>query len=199
MKNAHSEDNEIKRLMLEGDKRSYSGRLERLRFLLSIEDQEPFPTSALASEYYEEMRLCWYVGAFVAAIVMAQLAFEELLRSHYRVAKGIGGKLNCDKKVDNASFYDLIEEAKNDKWISGKEAKLLHSLRKNVRNPYVHVKDIKLNNKGRPNLKKDNFFNQFLMIKAPGLLGSDVETEAKKTIQLVITLFPEISRRYGGL
>jgi len=199
MKSKYLLENKIRQLIREGDKRSYSGRLERLRFLLSIEVQEPFPTSALASEYYEEMRLCWYVGAFVATIVMAQLAFEELFRSHYRVANGIGGKLNCNKKVDNANFYDLIEEAKNDRWILGEEAKLLHDLRKNVRNPYVHVKDIKLNNKGRPNLREGNFFSQLLKIKAPGLLGNDAETEAKKTIQLVVTLFPEISRRYGGL
>ncbi len=199
MKRTRYEESEIRQLIHEGDERSYSGRLERLRFLLSIEDQNPFPAPALAVEYYEEARLCWYVGAFVATIVMAQLSFEELLRSHFRVAKGVDGKLNCGKKVDHASFSDLIDEAKNDKWISEEEAKLLHDLRKNVRNPYVHVKDIKVNDDGEPNLKGPNFLIQYLKIKAPELVGSDVGSEAKEAIQLLVTLLPEISRRYGGL
>jgi len=199
MKNRHHGESEIKRLIHEGDERSYDGRLKRLRFLLSIEGQEPFPTPALASEYYEEARLCWYVGAFVATILMVQLSFEELFRSHYRVAKGVGRKLDCDKKVDDASFYDLIEEAKNDKWISEEDAKLLHKLRKNVRNPYVHVKDIKVKDDDNPNLKGPNFITQHFKIEAPEVIGSDVENEAREAVQLLVTLFPEISRRYGGL
>lgn len=199
MKKIHWKESEIRRLIHEGDKHSYKGRLERLRFLLSIEDQEPFPIPVLVSEYYEEARLCWYVGAFVSTIMMTQLAFEELFRSHYRVAKGVGGKLNCGKNVDDAKFFDLIEEAKNDKWISGKETELLHNLRKNIRNPYVHVKDIKINSDGRSNLKRSNFLTQYLKIKAPELIGNDLENDAKDVIQLLVNRLPEISRRYGGL
>jgi len=114
----HWEESEIRRLIHEQEDRSFPGRLERLRFLLSIQKQPPFPSPRLAYEYYEEARLCWYVGAFVASIVMVQLAFEELLRSHYRVAKGVGGKLDCGKKVDDAGFANLINEARNDMYIS---------------------------------------------------------------------------------
>jgi hypothetical protein len=199
MKKAHWEDSEIRNLLLESDERSYNGRFERLRFLLSIEDQEPFPVPALVYEYYEEARLCWYMGAFVATIVMVQLSFEELLRSHYRMAKGIGGKLNCGKKVDQANFSDLIDEAYNDNSISEEEAKLLHNLRKNIRNPYVHVKDIKVNSGGKPDRKRPNFFTQYLKIKAPEVIGCDVENEAKEVIQLLVTLLPKISSRFGGL
>jgi len=199
MEQAHWENSKIRSLILEGDERSYNGRFERLRFLLSIENQEPFPIPALVYEYYEEARLCWYMGAFVATIVMVQLLFEELLRSHYRVAKGIGGKLNCGKKVDQANFSDLIDEAYNDNWILEEEAKLIHNLRKNIRNPYVHVKDIKVNNDGKPDRKRPNFFTQYLKIKAPEVIGCDVENEAKEAIHLLVTLLPKISSCFGGL
>lgn len=199
MKKIQWEESEIKTLIVEGDERSYNGRFERLRFLLLIEDQEPFPISVLVSEYYEEARLCWYVGAFVATIVMVQLSFEELLHSHYRMAKGIGGRLNCGKKVDQSSFSDLIEEGQNDNWILEGEAKALHNLRKNIRNPYVHVKDIKITSDGKPDLRRHNFFTQHLKIKAPEVMGCNVENEAKEAIQLLVTLLPEISRRHGGL
>jgi len=192
-------ESDIKRMIYEGDKRSLKGRSKRLSFLLSLEHQELFPAPALAYEYYEEARLCWVVGAFVATIVMTQLSFEELFRSHYRVAKGVSGKLNCGKKVDDARCYELIEEAKNDEWISRKEAKLLNNLRKNIRNPYVHVKDIKVNEDGKQNVKEPNFFKNILKIQAPELIGSDIEEEAKETIYLLITLSPEISRRVGGI
>ena len=171
MQKTQWDDSEIRNLLLESDKRSYNGRFKRLRFLLPIEDQEPFPISALAYEYYEEARLCWYMGAFVATIVMVQLSFEELLRSHYRMAKGIGEKLSCGKKVDQANFSDLINEAHNDSLISEEGAKLLHNLRKNIRNPYVYVKDIKVNSDGKPERKSPNFFTQYLKIKAPEVIG----------------------------
>ncbi len=107
-------EDEIRKLIRDGDERSFNGRSERLGFLLSIETQDGFHPPALAIEYYEEARLCWYVGAFVATIVMVQLSFEELLKSHYRMAKGIGGKLDYGKKVGRATFCDLISEAKKD-------------------------------------------------------------------------------------
>ena len=199
MEKTHGDSSEIRKLILEGDERSYNGRFERLRFLFSIEDQKPFLIPALVSEYYEEARLCWYVGAYVATIVMIQLSFEELLRSYYRVAKGVGGKLNYGKKVDQASFSELIDEAQNENWISREEAKLLHNLRKNIRNPYVHAKDIKINNDGKSDLRGPNFLTQYLKIKAPEVIGCDVENEAREAIQLLVALLPKISRRCGGL
>lgn len=189
----------IEQLIHEGDERSHNGRLERLKFLLSIQSQNEYPAPALAHEYYEEARLCWYVGAFVATIVMVQLSFEELLRSHYRVAKGVGGKLSSGKQVNNAGFYELINEAENDRYISMQEAESLHDLRKNIRNPFVHVKDIEVNTNGKQSFKKPDFFTQTLKIVAPEILGSDVIDEAKGAIRLLGTVFPEISSRYGGL
>ena len=130
---------------------------------------------------------------------MVQLAFEELLKSHYRVVKGIGGKLNSGKKVEAAGFFEFITEAEDDGYISHDEAKSLHYLRKNIRNPFVHVNDIQITGNGKTNLEKPSFFSQHLKISAPELLGTDVEDEAKEAIQLLITLLPEISGRWGGL
>jgi len=182
-------DAEIEQLVEDANKRAHDGRLERLRFLLSTQSQDAFPAPALAYEFYEEARLCWYVGAFVATIIMTQNAFEELLRSHYRVAKGVGGNLDCGKKVNEAGFFDLINEAEEEGWISGSEAKAIHTLRKKLRNPYVHVKDI----------KKPNFLEQLLKAVAPKLIEGDVRDEGKEAIQLLIRLFPKMASRSGGL
>jgi hypothetical protein len=74
MKNNPQKEN-IKKLMKEGDRRSNKGRLERFGFLMEKEKEPYFPAPALAVEYYEEARLCLYMGAFVATILMTQLAF----------------------------------------------------------------------------------------------------------------------------
>jgi len=192
-------ENEIKKLILANDEQAYAGKLKRLKFLLTQENYNVFPTSALAIEYYEEARLCWYVGAYVASICMVQLAFEELLRSYYRSARGIEGKLKFsnNKKVNDAAFYELIKEAREDRLISEQEEQELHHLRKNIRNPYVHVKDVKIEN-GRQNLQKPDFFTQYLKIKAPEVIGTDVEDEARLAIKVLVTMFPKISIRMWG-
>lgn len=187
-------DAELEKLMRDTDKRARRGRLERLRFLLSEEDSNMFPADALALEYYEEARLCWYVGAFVAAIVMSQLALEEVLRSYYRAAKGVKGRLNQRTKVDEASFADLIAQASCDGVIGVGEADLLTKIRKEFRNPYVHTRDT---NDG-DYLVNPTFLKQYFKIYAPHLVGISVEDEAKESIRVLVKLFPVISRRAWG-
>src|SRR3990172_9870270 len=183
-KNVVCKNSQIKKLIYKGDKHSFNGRLKRLNFLLSIKTYDQFSTSSLASEYFEEARLCWYTGAFVATILMIQIAFEELLRSFYRMANGVGGKLCDGTMVDGASFYQLVEQARRDRIVLNNEMKLLHNLRK-VRNPYVHTKDIKI---GEGNWRQQsNFLTQELKIISPELIGADVEHEAKNAIRLLMT------------
>ena len=55
-------DGEIERLIDDGNKRAHAGRLERLKVLLLTQSQDAFLAPGLALEYYEEARLCWYVG-----------------------------------------------------------------------------------------------------------------------------------------
>ncbi|MCG2790759.1 MAG: hypothetical protein L6305_03300, partial [Actinomycetia bacterium] len=59
----------IKKLILANDEQAYAGKLKRLKFLLTQENYNVFPTSALAIEYYEEARFCWYVDAFVVFLL----------------------------------------------------------------------------------------------------------------------------------
>ena len=201
MKGHNYSHQEIEQLIEDANKRAHAGRSQRLKVLLSLQSRNAFPAPALALEYYEEARLCWYVGAYVATIVMTQMAFEELLRSHYRVAKGVSGILDFGRKkeVDKAGFFDLINEAEYEGWILKGEAELLHNLRKNLRNIYVHVKDIKMGECGEVEIENPGFLKQLLKIVAPELTGGDVIGEAKEAIQLLVILFPKISSRSGGL
>jgi len=191
----HSADDELEQLIHDANERAHGGRLERLRFLFSQEDTNPAPVEALAYEYYQEARLCWLHGAFVAAIVMGQLAFEELLRSHYRVAKGVAGKLNEHIKVDEAGFADLIRQSESDGWLYPEEAAALNRIRKDFRNPYVHPHDFDLSNQ----FAKPNFLRQYIKIVAPELVESGAESEARENIRILVTLFPSIARRFWGM
>lgn len=191
----HLSHEELEQLIRDANERAHNGRLERLGILLSEADLDPAPFPGLAYEYYEEARLCWYVGAFVATIVMSQLALEEVLRSHYRVTKSVGGRLNNLKKVDRAGFADLIRQAEHDGWISSEEAIGLDKLRKNLRNPYVHPKDVSKKN----DLSKPSFFTQQVKIVSPELLDRSAKDEAKETIILLVGLLPKLARRFWGM
>jgi len=185
-------DNELKQMIHDADTRAYAGRFERLRFLLSQEDAEPSPVSALAREYYEEARLCWYIGAFVTTIVLTQLCFEELLRSHYRVSKGVSGYLNEHLKIDDAGFKALIDQARTENLLSTDEFNALNRVRRDFRNPYVHVHDFKVDN----DFSKPNFMKQYIKITAPELVDYGVEDEAREAISSLVGMFRKISRRF---
>jgi len=187
-------DDELSQLIEDANERAHKGRIERLRVLLTQEDLEPAPVDALSNEYYEEARLCWYMGAFVATIIMSQLAFEELIRAHYREEKGVEGKLNRQKKIDRAGFADLIRQAKKDGWLSSEEAAALDKLR-GIRNPYVHSKDISKNR----DMSTESFFIQTIKISAPELVEKSVYMEALQAVELLTTTYRMISRRFWGL
>jgi len=188
-------DEELEELMHGAEKRAHDGRLERLRFLLSRQDPNPAPVDALAYQYFEEARLCWYIGAFVASIVMSQLALEEMLRAYYRSWKGVDGKLNECLKVDKASFSKLINQAKVDGWLSPKEATQLNKIRNDFRNPYVHPHDLKTSN----TFEKPNWLQQLIKITASPLAEKGTEDEARESISVLLELFPRISRRFWSM
>ncbi len=177
-------------MISEMDEQATAGRLERLRFLLENGDTESAPFAGLAYEYSEEARLCWYVGALVATIVMTQLCFEETLRAYFRMALGVRGTFSNGKPVDSAGFADLIEEACTSGLISDTEKSDLTSLR-HTRNPYVHPRDTDT----RHDPPRPDFFVQHLKIVAPDLVGQSVEDEAQRAILLLVQSLPRISRR----
>lgn len=189
------EDEELEQLIRGADERAHEGQVERLRFLLFRQDPNPAPIDALAYEYFEEARLCWYVGAFVATIVMSQLALEEMLRAHYRRWKGVDGKLNERLKVDEASFSDLISQAEADGWLSRDEAAQLNRIRRDLRNPYVHPHDLNTSNV----FAKPNWLRQLIKITASQLGENGAEDEARQSIGALVELLPSISRRFWGM
>ena len=172
--------------VIEADERARPGRIARLKWLHAQAPLESYPVPALAQEYFEEARFCWYLGAFIASILMVQLAFEELLRSHYRVARGVGGSLDSGKSVDSAGFAELIRQGRRDDLLSPSEVHDLSSLRKS-RNPYVHTKDV--------GGTGPSFFDQTIKISASELVGLGVEQEAKEAIELLTTFFPRLCMR----
>lgn len=122
-------DDEIAVQVAAADARARNGRAARLKVLLSVMPVEGYPVPALAHEYFEEARLCWYVGAYVATVLMVQLAFEELLRSSYRTARGVGGRLDSGVLIDRAGFGQLIHQGRSDGFLSRLEANELASLK----------------------------------------------------------------------
>lgn len=189
------EDEQLEQLMRGADERAHNGRLERLRFLLSRQDPNPAPVDALAHEYFEEARLCWYMGAFVATILMSQLSLEEMLRAHYRLHEGVDGKLNERLKVDEAGFLDLISQAEADGWLSREEAAQLNKIRRDSRNPYVHPHDLRASNV----FAEPNWLRQLIKITASPLAENGAEGEARESIETLLKLFLSISRRLRGM
>jgi hypothetical protein len=187
-------ENELLKMIENANERAFEGRQRRLKFLLENERDEKVAFSGLAYEYYEEARLCWYNGAFVATIIMSQLALEETFRSYFRVVGGVQGNLFLGRKVDSSGFSELKKEALLNGIISESESQLLNKLRVNFRNPYVHSKDINVQN----NNTKSNFEIQHLKIVAPELIEKSSEEEAKESIFILNDLLPKISNRLFG-
>lgn len=158
------------------------------------DEMVPFPEVVLA--YYEEARLCWYQGAFVATIVMAQMAFEELLRNHYRAVRVTGLKF-FDKPLDNTGFAELVKQAVHDGYLTPEEGKEIDKIRKNYRNPYVHVKDDKIVN-GKQDLESPSWLTVGMKALCRNPYGEDASDEAKETIRILVSILPEICKRYGG-
>jgi hypothetical protein len=184
-------DSELEARVREADDRALAGRVERLRILESVEDSAPRWVDALANEYYEEARFCWYVGAFVAATIMCQLALEELLRSKYRVAKGVNGRLDSGIPLSKAGFANLVDQAMADRLLTRDKAALLHRLRVEFRNPHMRSPDVATG--GRTS--HTDFLRQYLKITAPELAGASVVDEARDAVTWMVTIFPEILRR----
>ena len=181
------------------DEREHVGRVERLRMLLADMnpmDLDGFPCSALPLAYFEEARLCWCMGTYVATIVMSQLAIEELLRSHYRTfTRDIAKR----RKLDNASFAYLINEAEAGGWLTLQEAADLHKTRSSYRNAYVHPHDYTDWATQDRDSDRTNFQKQTLKIYCPEAVGKDVIDEAYETVKLLVSLFPKKARRFWGL
>ncbi|PKB63486.1 MAG: hypothetical protein BZY80_06900 [SAR202 cluster bacterium Io17-Chloro-G2] len=184
---------DLEQMVKDSDEKEFYSRVARLGMLCRQQDDDPGFFNSLALAYHEEARLCWVNGAYVAAILMSQLALEEMIRSHYRA---FSGNVSVAQKVDRAGFADLIDQAEKDGWVETEEAKQLHVIRKNYRNPYVHPHD----NLGEANsdaqISNPNAFTQAVKIYAPQLGHGDVMDEAWQVVKILVVLFPRISYRF---
>jgi len=177
--------------------------LERLRVLLPLKFKR-FHASHLVYAHYEEARMCWYSGCYIATIYMCSQTFEELIRSTCRDIYEFDEKIKCGKKltnVDNARFNDLIIHATDKGWVTESEAKELHNLRKNLRNAFVHTKGLDPN-KNQNQLSYSNYCVQenkiiFRLFKGKKWAKGypTVDDEAKEAIEMTIRLLPVIAER----
>ena len=116
------------------------GRIGRLRFLV----KEYGPANGvqlfhgeLAVRFFEEARWCFVNGQYIACVLLCQCFLENSLRSLLAVAGHSYGV--CDKWLERAGFYELIEKACECGIIDGKDARNFHRVRE-MRVEYVHAR-----------------------------------------------------------
>jgi len=176
----------LEKMMQEGDKKSFEGRLNRLKFLLGNlgEDYTPFP--AIVLEYFEETKLCFYQGAFVSTI-MASATFEEVFRQVYRDA-------NQMEKARTKGLANLVDYAIADELISQAEADKLTELRQ-LRNRFTHI-NIGF---GEGSIKnKHTFLDYMLLWGDPREETLPIEELSKSAIKIFAELLPELCNRFWG-
>lgn len=216
------EEEELHRMVETSNENENNGRIARLRVLVDNQTREGFFCHALAHNYFEEAKMCWYSGCYVSTIIMSQLAIEELLRSHYRnmshcfiqeedgtmrqfppedCKEPVLKWANRDsmkkgyQKVDSATFMQLVEEALCDSLITHPQADKLGHLKKALRNPYVHSEDVNGSSVFCPESRSSVSLS--MKISSPGLIGDTVE-EAETAIVLCLSVFVQICHRTFG-
>jgi len=180
-------DNELKAMIIEADKRSFEGRLNRLAFLYENLGEEYVPFPAIVLEYFEETKLCFYEGAFVASILMASGTFEELFRQIYRDASDM-------KKANAKGLANLVNHAVKDRLISLEETKELTKLRR-LRNKFTHIS---VGFKSVDFKKKRTFLDFILLWGDPRRERLPIEALAKDAIRIFARLLPELCNRFWG-
>jgi len=170
------------------DEKELNEKLKRLKFLISNSTDEYVPMPSLALQYFEEARLCYYYGAFIATIFMVHNAFEELLRNFYRVIRGQKEKIILKRRsvnVDDATFKDLIDNAENEQFITKEEARELHKLRK-LRNILQHTKDV-------PPYQKS--LDNSWLIQSMRIESRIIYEDARWAIKFLLNKFPLMCKR----
>lgn len=182
-----NETEKLKASILEADKRSLEGRLDRLLLLRNHLSDEFVPFPHIVLEYFEETKLCFYQGAFVASILMASATFEELFRQIYRDA-------NEMKKANTRGLANLVSYAVEDDLISPAEAEKLTELRR-LRNKFTHIRiDFK-----KIDFKKKRTFLDFILLwRHPHKETLPIEALAEDAIKIFSELVPELCHRFWG-
>ena len=178
---------ELAALVREADAKSFEGRLSRLEFLLENlgEGYTLFP--AIVLQYFEETKLCFYEGAFVASILMVSATFEELLRQIYR-------EINQMEKANARGLSELVENAICDDLISSEEMEELTNLRK-LRNKFTYI-NIGFGEGSKKN--KKTLLDYALLWGDPREQNLPIEELSKDAIRVFARLLPEVCNRFWG-
>jgi len=130
--------NEFERHLKREDSVSLPYRITRLRFLVE-EFGEPryIGVPQMAFFYIEEAKTCYLNGAFVACVLVAQAALEDMLRWTLTL---LDPQLS-GRKLASMKFKQVINLWHAKELLSEEEAEGLHRIRE-TRNPYVHTKEI---------------------------------------------------------
>lgn len=136
----------------------------------------PPPIQAL----YQEIRECIFFGLNGAAITMASILIEYVIK-HTTYIEESGGYKNADPQkwdeFENMELSPAINRAKRAGLLDSKMAKRIHSFRKTIRNPYNHY-NIKIITKNVVAQKV-----QRLNINAGKVEEIDIEAESSPMIQ----------------
>ena len=198
---ARYDKEEIRKHAIKADSDDLEDKVERWAYIMELQYDGYIAAPVVPYLYYGEAKYCWYHGDYIATIVLAQMALEDLLRHHFIVAKQ--GKFLSGKTTDGATFARLIDEALAEGYIEKDEAEQLHYLRKQLRNPYVHNDsgDVKVNLEDNGNFKETsvpNFMALDMKIRQLSIIDKNVQDEAKEAITILIEVFTSIVLRWHG-
>ncbi len=185
-------------IVRQADEMLFAGRVQRNDFLksLNIEFEGRLGGGMIAQEYFFEAHRCWLEGLFFATIVMMQMTFEEGLKHSFRGYYDLReDKKNLDF-VNSCGFSQIIDLAKNEKYITIKESTQLHKLRK-MRNPLVHVKRDKKHDGDFTKTSEYSIMrkiSQIYQVEEGMILESGAEKGAKKAIKFSKLYYDIFSR-----
>lgn len=130
-----------------------------------------------------ELKLSFIKGNFLACVLLAQTFIEQSLGGSFIIAG--------QDRIAESGFYQLIENARYDDFISEDLAKSLHQLRL-MRNPYVHPQA------GiGPRTYMQRLLNEFTT-SDNGITPEDLaQKDAETAIKIVVDFLRESSRSSG--
>lgn len=125
---------EIKTWLESEDKRNFSDRAERLKWIVTNAPENNtwrFHSGLITKYLFEEARYCFVYGQYLAAIMLGLSFIEHTLAAMFYAS----GR----NDLERANISRLLDEAVKSAWISDEEFINLDHARK-IRNPIVHFR-----------------------------------------------------------
>lgn len=165
-----SEPEYLEWLMAE-DEASREARLERLRWLVE-NFGEPrhllFWGGPISYRAFEEARLCFLNGQFIATTLLCQVILEHMLAALFHSARR--------DDLEGSGFKRLIDEAVKERFITPEEYDAFDRIRER-RNPLVHYRDP---------MNQENVM--YRLIREDKTLEQVFEDDAKMALSVIFNL-----------